>query len=350
MFRRILVPLDGSPGAERALPVAASLLRQRHGSVILLHLVTPEISFKSAAPQPQTGVHSGASTGKSERDGTLRDAKEVDRRIEAVEQAMTEAATYLAFLPARYADDLAGLTTEMHLAFGSPSPTLPSAAHLAPIDLIVLCRSQEAGSAQWELESVARQVTRHSPVPLLILNEHEQDMPMLDGTRALRVVVPLDGSLFAEAALEPALKLLSQGAAAGQRELCLLHVVDLFAGDGTGDEEAHMSPYTTIQARQTAVRYLQMIASRLRGRADYEPDVRVSSLVTSGVDIASAILGQKEHAAERGPDEAGEEPTTATTLIALATHGHEGAQRSPLGNVADRLLNATTSPMMTVYP
>ena len=45
------------------------------------------------------------------------------------------------------------------------------------VDLIVLCRHQETGLGQWGLESVAQQVMRHSPVPLLILNEHEAEMP-----------------------------------------------------------------------------------------------------------------------------------------------------------------------------
>ena len=35
MFQRILVPLDGSRGAERAIPVAASLARQAGGTLLL---------------------------------------------------------------------------------------------------------------------------------------------------------------------------------------------------------------------------------------------------------------------------------------------------------------------------
>lgn len=35
MFQRLLVPLDGSPQAERALPIAAELARAREGTLIL---------------------------------------------------------------------------------------------------------------------------------------------------------------------------------------------------------------------------------------------------------------------------------------------------------------------------
>src|SRR5260370_1085390 len=215
MFQRLLVPLDGSSGAERAIPVAASLARQTSGSLVFLHLVAPATAWQSAVARPE---HEAL-------------------RTRAIERVMVDAASYLAMIPARYAEALAELPTEMEIAFGTASPTLPSIARLEHIDLIVLCRHQEAGLGQWGPESIAQQVMRHSPVPLLTLNEHAQDMPVLDGTHPLRVVVPLDGSLFAETALAPALHLLSHGAGSGQRELCLMHVVDLFASDGTGDEE-----------------------------------------------------------------------------------------------------------------
>ncbi len=39
MFKRILVPLDGSERAEQALPVAARMARGSGGSVILLQVV-----------------------------------------------------------------------------------------------------------------------------------------------------------------------------------------------------------------------------------------------------------------------------------------------------------------------
>lgn len=315
MFQRLLVPLDGSSGAERAIPVAASLARQTSGSLVFLHLVAPATAWQSAVARPE---HEAL-------------------RTRAIERVMVDAASYLAMIPARYAEALAELPTEMEIAFGTASPTLPSTARLEHIDLIVLCRHQEAGLGQWGPESIAQQVMRHSPVPLLTLNEHAQDMPVLDGTHPLRVVVPLDGSLFAETALAPALHLLSHGAGSGQRELCLMHVVDLFASDGTGDEEAHRSPSTTEQARQSAERYLQAIADRLRQRTDGGQDLQITCLVTSGVDIASAILTQIA-------------PAASSSLVAMATHGREGIQRLAMGSVAERLLNATTAPLLTVCP
>lgn len=328
MFQRILVPLDGSSGAERALPVAANLARQARGSLVLLHVV-PELHVSS-----NSRADSSLLNEKDDRDAEIR-------RIETLEQAMTEAASYLALLPTMYAKDLAGLPVEMDIAFGAPAPAFSSTAHLEQVDLVVVCSHKEAALGRWGLESVARQVMRQSSVPVLILNEYEQEMPVLDGAHPLRVLVPLDGSLFAEAALNPALQLLAQGAGTGQRELCLLHVVDLLAGDGTGEEETHMSPFASRQARQSALHYLQAVAARLQRDSAGRSAVRITCLVTSGVDIARAILQQER---------AGDSEHAPVSLIALATHGREGVQRQSLGSIAERLSDITTTPLLTVCP
>jgi nucleotide-binding universal stress UspA family protein len=45
MFKRILVPLDGSTRAERALPVAARIARATSGSVVLVQVATIPVTY-----------------------------------------------------------------------------------------------------------------------------------------------------------------------------------------------------------------------------------------------------------------------------------------------------------------
>ena len=53
MFKRILVPLDGSERAERALPIAARLARASGGTIILVRVVSTEpVSSPSAPAKP----------------------------------------------------------------------------------------------------------------------------------------------------------------------------------------------------------------------------------------------------------------------------------------------------------
>lgn len=330
MFQRLLIPLDGSPGAERAIPVAASLARKSGGSLVFLHILAPAVALQSMTER----LPEASQQNLSHKGG----AQEVSY-TEAIEQKMADAANYLTTISTRYKQELAGLPIEMDIAFGTTSPTPLSAARLEHIDLIVLCRHREAGPGQWGLESLAQQMMRHSPAPLLILNEYEE-MPVLDSTLPLRILVPLDGSLFAEAVLAPALQLLFQCTGSGPGELCLMHVVNLFAADHAGEEAAHIASSSAV--RQKALSYLQAVAAHLREKPECGPNIHITCLVTSGIDIASAIL--------RLRDLETMEEQTAPSLIALATHGRESLQRQAIGSIAEHLLNATTTSLLTVCP
>ena len=94
MFQRILIPLDGSPGAERAIPVAARLARTTNGTLVFLHIVAPATSL-------------GSKLTRSQRAAELHNYKKEALRTEAIEKVMSDAASYLAKLPTRYATDLA---------------------------------------------------------------------------------------------------------------------------------------------------------------------------------------------------------------------------------------------------
>jgi nucleotide-binding universal stress UspA family protein len=48
MLQRILVPLDGSPRAEQAIPVAARLAHASKGTVVLLQVVGISLEYEPA--------------------------------------------------------------------------------------------------------------------------------------------------------------------------------------------------------------------------------------------------------------------------------------------------------------
>src|SRR5579859_7886173 len=99
MFQRILVPLDGSERAERAIPVAARIARASCGTVVFLQVVPPaNLTGVDAAHQP------------------------AGSQLEQFETERTQALNHLksALIPA-YAKDLAGIATEMQVDAGAAS-------------------------------------------------------------------------------------------------------------------------------------------------------------------------------------------------------------------------------------
>lgn len=180
MFQRILVPLDGSSRAERALPVAARIARASGGSVHLLHIITHPVDAAAYLMQPS-----------EETEQTL------DRRH-------AKAADYLTRITTD-SDALDGVPTTMEVADSVPAQTILSAARLQAIDLIMMCSHGETGLTHWALGSVAQKVIRQSPVPVLVLPEKSASVSVssFQGSQ-VRILVGLDGSPLAETIVEPA--------------------------------------------------------------------------------------------------------------------------------------------------
>ena len=203
MFHHILVPLDGSFRAEQALPVAARLARASGGTLTLLKVVTAGI------------------------DMDLR-PMELTKRAELSQEAdVARAQEYLAQVAS--SDDLKGIDVRTEVLTGTPAQAILLFAQLQPVDLLVMCSHGTTGIKRWLLGGVAEKVAHHATFPVLLLHEGG---PALVGTPPhaegpLRVLVPLDGSVLAKAALVPAAQLVAALAAPGPAELHLTRVVAL---------------------------------------------------------------------------------------------------------------------------
>lgn len=135
-LEKILVPLDGSPLAETALPEALDLARQGGGTLILLRAV-----------EAHTIV------------GNLMDAQ-----VEVVR----EAEEYLEGVAARLRGQ--GMAkVETSVWYGSASLSIVDAARLRRADLIVMFSHGRSGIGRLVLGSVAESVLRASSMPILLL-------------------------------------------------------------------------------------------------------------------------------------------------------------------------------------
>jgi nucleotide-binding universal stress UspA family protein len=321
MFKRILVPLDGSPRAERAIPVAARLARASGGSVVLLRAVIMHIEFwHSLVPEPRLGQ-------------TVVDADLAD----------TE--KYLASITTTPALD--GVPTETVVLFGPPASTILSVAHSSHADLIVLCSHGYTGMTHWVLGSVAEKVVRHAPIPVFVLREGGPVPagPHPDAARPLRVLVPLDGSSHAKTAIEPAANLIAALAAPAQGALHLVRVVKPVAS-----ESEEKGPEGGEQFLHKAKRYLSSTVEHLREGllAPVVADLKlpVTWSVAVDTDVAEAII----RVAENGEDAEGAGVFGGCDLIAMATHGYSGIQHWAMGSITERVLSATKLPLLIVHP
>jgi nucleotide-binding universal stress UspA family protein len=313
MFQHILVPLDGSARAERAIPVAARIARATGGSIVLLQVV---------APQNEYSIYSVQSTIITP---------------EEVEVTRTHAADYLKAVALK--DDLEGVGVHTEVLIGSVAPTLCSFAQSSTADLIVLCSHGYTGLKRWFLGSVADVVTRTAPVPVLILREGgplPMEAALNGGTQ--RALVPVDGSPLSEAAIEPAAQLIAALAAPGPAALHLLRVVKFPDRYGHTKSQANIELEMIEQAVQASQAYLTSLMERLQKGTIGHLNLALSASVESGSDVAGAII------------ETGERTENGCGLMAMSTHGRSGWGRWVIGSITERVLHSSKLPLFVVRP
>jgi len=294
MYRRLLVPLDGSHLAETVLPTVQRLAPAWDATVLLLHVI------ERGAP---AAVHG-------------------ERHLTTI----AEADPYLEDL----ADTLRsrGIKVETH-AHPAPEGDVARSivAHSAEeqADLIVLCTHGRGSMRDLLFGRIAQQVLRRGSTPVLLIrlpvhSSGPQPEPHM-------VLVPLDGTAAAEAAIPPA--------SAFARVFCAsLHLVVVVPTQETlrGDR---LAVGTLLPAGTRAELDLESLdaetyLSALAGRLSTGP-VPVTTEVCRG-DVASVLV-------ERAT-------VPQVSLVAIATHGRAGLQAVWGGSVAAQLLARTQAPIL----
>jgi nucleotide-binding universal stress UspA family protein len=284
-WHKIIVPLDGSELAERAVPVAAHLARATESALVLVQVI-PTLHWMYLPPEP---VPASASLQQ-----ILEDQEHAARH-------------YLDHL----ADTLRaeGLRVETLVTQGEPASTLIDLGPQTQAGLVVMASHGRTGMARFTLGSVADRVLRHGHVPVLLVRAFGEDRR---NTRLEHALVPLDGSRLAEQALEMAAWL----AGVVLRQVTLVRVVDPESRTGeTNEAQVYLDD---VRAR---------LAERLRGRA-----CAIDTTILYG-RAAEQIIERSEHDCD---------------LVLMATHGRTGATRWGYGSVADRVLRGMRAPLLLV--
>lgn len=302
MFQRILVPLDGSQRAERAVPVAGRVARVSGGSLVLLQVLSAPselLPFVAPALEPST--------------------------LSADESAaMNYLKTVATLAP--------GVSSELAVRTGLAANMIASFADTSHVDAICMTSHGQSNIMHRLWGSVAERVAHTSPAPVLVLRE---TIPSpADGAAGgqpepesyLRVLVPLDGTPAGEAALAPSAMLAAALSSPGQGALGLVRVIPTRA---------------TAADRAAAEAYLKDVIARLRASTLAALNVSADWAIAQGTNPANLLVQIATNTAS-SPRE--------YNLVALATPPAKRANHWPFDHVIDRLLRSTKVSLLLVHP
>jgi nucleotide-binding universal stress UspA family protein len=312
-MKTILVPLDGSALAEQIIPYVRAMATIMPSTIHLLHIVSEADRYHLLFDP-------------------LLDAGDLATPTEPIAETLAappmtswevlrqNATTYLSEQAERLRD--AGFDTRYEVRLGDAPEMIAETAVQLGADLIAMATHGYSGLRRWALGSVTDKVLHITKAPMLIVRGADKKafIPTFK-----RVMLTLDGSALSRQAIPLAAEIAVQA----QSELVVITAV--------------APPY--LQAPELMGAYYAydeaLVAVRDRLRDELGPhaetlaqhNVTITPVAVSGLP-AEAIVDEAE---ERKID-----------LIVMATHGAGGLRRWALGSVADKILHASTSPLLVV--
>ena len=292
MYKKLLIPLDGSKTAEYVLPYARFL-------AIKLNLPTELLSVVEFPA-------SAAAEKALYLDPIIERASDVTRQ-------------YLN----RIAKSFDGVNVTVAVEQGSPEEIILGSAETDEKTLIAMATHGRSGIARWLLGSVAEKVVRAAKNPLFLVRA--KDGAKTQGHASLNaIIVPLDGSEVAESILPHVIEL----ARATELKVVLLQAFTL--KQIMHAYKDYIPDFDALErsSKSGASRYLQEKERQLK-----EAGLDVSSVAAEG-ETAETII----ELAKGAPD----------SLIAMCTHGHSGIRRWMLGSIMEKVVRHADNPVLAV--
>lgn len=313
-MKTLLVPLDGSPLAEHVLPyiplLATTLDARIHLIQVLFYLETESLFAYDAAVlygsvDPFKGEH------KEERQAweTLHQNAEAYLETKAMELRSQ------------------GFDVDFSTHVGVPADIIVEVAESKQAAMIAMATHGYSGLRRWTLGSVTDKVVHTTTLPLFIVRGEEVTPPQTPTFK--RLLVPLDGSELARQALPLALTI----AKSAQAEIVLMEAIS-----------PTIAAYPGLHPLGRPIPMYEPVMEELRTQATQDMQNLATELAAEHVAVKTEVL--TGHAAEVIVDEAEQREVD---LIVMATHGYSGLRRWALGSVADKVLHATTTPLLLVH-
>lgn len=291
-YRKILIPLDGSPLAEHVLNHVAWLVTPGETELCLVSIIEtwrysmagPEFALADLITPIRTGMEEYLQT----------------------QQAKLQQAGYC-------------VTTRV--LEGDPATVILSMVQTDGIDLIAMSSHGRAGFVHWALGSVAERVVHGAQIPVFLVRETTAPRQ----GQLQTILLPLDGSAVAEQALPEAQAL----AKANKAQLLLIQVIQKL-----DEGSQHLLFKDEAAAKATFAAWRSQVESYLAGVAQRVAADGVASDYRVVVDNPDrAICAMSNHA----------------DLIVMGTHGRTGVRRWVYGSVANKVLRGASCPLLLVH-
>ncbi|MDH5805455.1 MAG: universal stress protein [Gemmatimonadota bacterium] len=296
----ILVPLDGSPFAETAIPAAIGAANRLHAAIDFVSV------FDDASIMAGTEL-----TAQNFKDWLSGYLKEVVTRTKGLVEG----------------------DVTFTIVDGTPVERLVEYAKRSQVELIVMSTHGRGIISRAWLGSVADRLVRHVDIPVMLVRTSEDESePVLENLTELKpkkILVPLDGSALAEQSVAWAMRFSDSH----QAQLILVRAVE------------QPIPFTSAYLPHAVEDTHKALAWATENAQGYLTDIQ-AALAKQGVDVAVEVLegvhparGMEVYVQEHGVD-----------MIVMASHGRTGLARAFLGSVADKVIRHSEIPVLLVRP
>lgn len=339
MFNRILVPLDGSTLAERAIPHAEQFARIFGSSIVLLQILNP------------TSFH--------ENPSAVDPLSWQIRKAEA-DMYMQEIAARIRMELQESPDDTQGAedkgkevvipSVEYSIREGKTAENIVNFAHSEAIDLIVISTHGSGGLSRWNISSITQKVINLVYLPVLVVRAYCQ--PATPGGRVFyrRILLPIDSSRRAECSLAAGIALaggqihsgfLSEGNDRSIRRPALVNSqppTKLFLTAVIKPPEIPIPEPYPVEIEQLSSQLMDVsrlaVTSYLNEMKERLP-VECECRVLESTNVSAAIQELADH--EEDID-----------LVVLCAHGYTGQFAWPYGSIARNYLEHGTKPVLVI--
>lgn len=296
MIKRVLIPLDGSELAERAVPHLLRFITSEQTELLLMTALS-----SSVFPLLSDKMRSFTS-----EQIVLSDESEASEQMQMIAQQLVQR----------------GFRVESQFLPGAAAECILHLSEKANVDLIAMSTHGRTGIELALLGSVADKVVRNARSPVFIV----PSKVMTKTAHTPRaIVLPLDGTTLAETALPVARQFAKDTGAV----IHLLRVIEF-----QDSEEELVADETTIDLNE----------------AKGQPVVRQAACYLERIQLQLQLAGvvSRCHTMEGDPADAIIRMARAedADLIAMSTHGRSGVERIVHGSVVSQVIGNAMCPLL----